>query len=230
MNKKIIIDSTVKSLGIKIGVMCFLVENKPMIDEKYVQRFEQILKNIEKKLIETIKSAENLKDHPIITAYRKFYWKIGVDPTKIRPAGEALARRLLLGKKINPIDPIVDSGNLASIDTFISIGLYDLEKLPTDLVLGLSKGGEVFYPIGKNEEILVEGLPILRSNDIVVHLYPHRDSRLSCIDINSKNIIGISAGVPGVPDELLESSLKKILDYMDKLGITYKVLVYPIVI
>ena len=31
---------------------------------------------------------ETLKDEPIIKAYRKFFWRIGIDPTKVRPSSE----------------------------------------------------------------------------------------------------------------------------------------------
>ena len=35
-----------------------------------------------------IPSLEQVKDIPILRAYRDFYWKVGTDPTKTRPAGE----------------------------------------------------------------------------------------------------------------------------------------------
>ena len=41
-----------------------------------------------------------LKDEPLIRAYRDFYWRVGVDPTKTRPAGEALTRWVFVVKTI----------------------------------------------------------------------------------------------------------------------------------
>ncbi|MEM2412537.1 MAG: hypothetical protein QW447_02425, partial [Candidatus Bathyarchaeia archaeon] len=40
---------------------------------------------------------EKLKENPVVRAYRDFYWKLGIDPTKTRPSGEALLRRVLHG-------------------------------------------------------------------------------------------------------------------------------------
>lgn len=41
-------------------------------------------------------SLDSLKDDPIIRRYRDFYWhELGIDPTKQRPAQEALLRRFL---------------------------------------------------------------------------------------------------------------------------------------
>src|SRR2546427_6186444 len=40
---------------------------------------------------------ETLKDEPRLRAYRDFFWRVGVDPTKVRPAAEALLRRVIQG-------------------------------------------------------------------------------------------------------------------------------------
>src|SRR5439155_24626453 len=40
---------------------------------------------------------ETLKDEPWLRAYRDFFWRVGVDPTKVRPAAEALLRRVIQG-------------------------------------------------------------------------------------------------------------------------------------
>ena len=37
---------------------------------------------------------EELRENPIFRAYRDFFWKVKVDPTKTRPASEALLRRI----------------------------------------------------------------------------------------------------------------------------------------
>src|SRR5213594_3960082 len=41
---------------------------------------------------------ETLKDEPRLRAYRDFFWRVGVDPTKVRPAAEALLRRVIQRK------------------------------------------------------------------------------------------------------------------------------------
>jgi len=76
-----------------------------------LQRFkEETLAEVRQKY-----SLESLKDGAIFRAYRDFFWKVGIDPTKIRPAAEALVRRILAGKSIPTINNVVDSYNLASI-------------------------------------------------------------------------------------------------------------------
>ena len=67
---------------------------------------------------------EGLKDEPVFRAYRDFFWRIGVDPTKVRPAAEALIRRVLGGKSIPRINNLVDAYNLASMTTCIALGSF----------------------------------------------------------------------------------------------------------
>ncbi|RLI77804.1 hypothetical protein DRP07_11825, partial [Archaeoglobales archaeon] len=60
--------------------------------EKTMELFYRILEEIKNNY-----NLENLKDHPVVRAYRDFYWRIGIDPTKQRPSSEALLRRGLKG-------------------------------------------------------------------------------------------------------------------------------------
>lgn len=64
--------------------------------------------------IRSMHTIENVKDDPGYRAYRDFFWRVGIDPTKIRPASEALVRRILAGKPLPTINTAVDAYNLAS--------------------------------------------------------------------------------------------------------------------
>ena len=66
-------------------------------------------------------SLEQVKDQPIFRAYRDFFWRVGIDPTKTRPAGEALTRRILGGRDLPRVNTVVDAYNLASVESSIAI-------------------------------------------------------------------------------------------------------------
>ena len=161
---------------------------------------------------------EGLKDDPLVRAYRDFYWRIGVDPTKTRPSSEALVRRALRGRWPR-INPVVDAGNIASARFMVPIGIYDFERFRAPLVLRLSGGGEVFYPIGGGEERLPEGVPILvDSEGRVLHLFPHRDSRLTMVRDDTRCVLVLAAGVPGVPAERLVGAVREVARLLGLLG------------
>jgi DNA/RNA-binding domain of Phe-tRNA-synthetase-like protein len=163
-------------------------------------------------------SLEGLRGDPVAGAYRRFYWRIGVDPTKTRPSGEALARRALRGR-FPRINPVVDAGNIASLATLVPIGLYDLGKARPPLRLTLSRGGEEFHPIGGKPERLRAGLPILvDSTGLVMHLYPHRDSVHTAVSESTRRVLALMAGVPGVPRSRLLEALHRLEAALAVLG------------
>ena len=163
-------------------------------------------------------SLEGLRGDPVVRAYRSFYWRIGVDPTKTRPSGEALARRALRGR-FPRINPVVDAGNIASLLTLVPIGLYDLERAKPPLRLTVTQGGEEFHPIGGKPERLPAGLPVLLdSRGLVMHLYPHRDSVHTAIGPTTRRVLALAAGAPGVPRARLAQALELLGDALARIG------------
>jgi len=161
----------------------------------------------------------SLKDDPVVKAYRRFFWRVGIDPTKTRPAAEALVRRVLRGKPFPRINPVVDAGNIASAYTMVPIGLYDLSRVELPLKLTLSEGGEVFKPLGGRDEVLRPGVPVLKdSSGKVLHIYPHRDSRESCVTEGTREVLILGAGVPGVPKDLVVKAVRKVAELLSVIG------------
>lgn len=168
--------------------------------------------------IKSIHSLDSLKNDRIVRAYRDFFWRIGVDPTKVRPSSEALVRRALRNA-FPKVNPIVDAGNIASAYTMVPIGMYDLDHCKLSLTLRLSSGGEVFRPIGGAEEKLREGIPILvDAKNTVMHIYPHRDSIDTMIRNETSKIIIIAAGVHGVDRDLVKKAIEITMKLLVKIG------------
>ncbi|MFN4046152.1 MAG: B3/4 domain-containing protein [Acidilobaceae archaeon] len=198
----------------RIGVfVAYAVVRKVKVLEtpEYVVK---IMAEEEAKVRSTFETAARLTDNPIIQAYRKFLWKLGIDPTKLRPSSEALARRVLRGTPLPRINSVVDIGNVVSLRTLIPIGLYDMDSISLPLTLRFSKGGEVFLPVGSEDsEVLSRGVPIIvDSRGVVVHIYPHRDSRLSMIRWETENVLITSCGVSGVERGLVVEAAKAVAD------------------
>ncbi len=161
-------------------------------------------------------SLESLKDDPTVKAYRKFYWRIGIDPTKTRPSSEALVRRILRGKSFPLINNVVDAGNLVSALTLIPIGLYDVDKITGNPILRMAEEGELFRPIGGETELLTGKEVVLADNEKVMFLYPHRDSKETAITEETKRVLVVAAGVPEVDRGLVKRAAKMSADYIAK--------------
>ena len=160
---------------------------------------------------------EQLKDVPIFRAYRDFFWRVGIDPTKTRPAGEALIRRILRGKPIPKINNLVDSYNLASIRTGIALAAFDEDRLKGGLEMRFSKDGEEFLGIGMKKEVQLKGNEIVISDEEkLVAIYPYRDADSTKITLNTKNVFLLICGVPGIEEVILKNACRRAVDYIIK--------------
>ena len=189
----------------------------PRVSELDGSVLEEPLRRLREDLSSRL-TLEALRGDPVVQAYRRFYWRIGIDPTKTRPSSEALVRRLLRGKWPR-INPVVDAGNIASASTLVPIGLYDVERLRFPLSLRLSRGGEVFHPIGGKDVVLEKGVPILvDAEGRVLHLFPHRDSRETMVRSDTRCVLILAAGVPGVEPERLRRAVEETTQLLAALG------------
>jgi len=178
---------------------------KPLID--------QLTAELEKRF-----TLENLKNDPVVRAYRDFYWRLNIDPTKVRPANEALVRRALK-RSFPSINPVVDAGNIASAETLIPIGMYDVNKIVFPCRARLSNGGELFKPIGGSPEVLLRGVPILSdSAGKVLHIFPHRDSVETMVTEDTTSVLIVAAGVRGVDPKLVERAAARTGEILEVVG------------
>lgn len=164
-------------------------------------------------------SLEDLKDVNIFRAYRDFFWKIDVDPTKVRPAGEALIRRVLRGRSMPRINTIVDAYNLASIETGIALAAFDKDLVKGDLTMRFSEPGEMFIGIGMDKPMSLRGNEFVLSDsdyEKLVAIYPYRDADSTKVTDETKSVILLSCGVPGIEDSLLEHAIITAIDYITR--------------
>ena len=160
---------------------------------------------------------DNVKDHPTFRAYRNFFWRIGIDPTKIRPAAEALIRRILAGKTLPCINTLVDSYNLASIKSRIALATFDAAKLEGNLLMKFAEEGEQFYGIGMEKPLILKGGEIVVSdNKKLIAVYPYRDADNTKVTQETENITIVVCGVPGIPKETLENASRVALEYINR--------------
>lgn len=151
---------------------------------------------------------ETLKDEPALRAYRDFYWRVGIDPTKIRPASEALLRRVLQGKELPRINTLVDAYNLASMKTRIAIAAFDAGHTYGDLRMRLARAGETFLGIGMENAVVLKGVEVMcEDEEGLVAIYPYRDSHRTRVTTATVDTIFMTCGVPGIePHTLVESA------------------------
>lgn len=141
-------------------------------------------------------STETLKAMPAIEATRRVYRACGKDPSRYRPAAEALIRRLLKHKELYQIDTLVDLVNLASMRYGYSIGGFDADKFDGDqLTLGIGRKDEPYEGIGRGL-INIEGLPVYRDAKGGVGT-PTSDNERTKISISTSHLVVLINGYDG---------------------------------
>jgi DNA/RNA-binding domain of Phe-tRNA-synthetase-like protein len=88
--------------------------------------------------------------HATTDQVRAMYKKVGIDPTKTRPSSEALLRRIRRGDPFPRINGVVDVINWTSVETQLSFGVYDLDKIQGDVTLRIGRDGEEYAGIRKD--------------------------------------------------------------------------------
>ncbi len=160
---------------------------------------------------------ERIREHPNLRAYRDFFWRIGIDPTKTRPSAEALIRRILHGNPLSKINTLVDAYNLASIETSISLAAFDEGKLKGQLLMRTAKKGESFLGIGMSHPISLKGGEIIiTDSERLIAIYPYRDAEYSKVTRETRRVLILACGVPGISGELLEASAQLAVDYIKR--------------
>jgi len=180
----------------------------------------QFKKKKQEEIRKHIPSLEVVKDLPVLRAYRDFYWKIGIGPTKTRPAGEALIRRILGGRDLPTVNTLVDSYNIASAESSVSIAAFDIGIINCDnLLMRSANKGESFKGIGMDAPISLLGIEVViedRTSKKLIAIYPYRDSDDSKVTEKSRDILFMMCGVPRIPNDQLEFARGLTRDYVSR--------------
>ncbi len=171
-------------------------------------------------VIERIKgrwALEQLREHPVFRAYRDFFWRVGVDPTKTRPASEALIRRVLRGRSLPRINTFVDAYNLASMEAAVPLAAFDMAWLSGDLLMREAITGEAFLGIGMEKPVILEGGEVVvEDGEKLVAIYPYRDAEVAKITVETEDVLMLVCGVPNVGSDILNQAERISKEYVTR--------------
>jgi DNA/RNA-binding domain of Phe-tRNA-synthetase-like protein len=208
------IDSELKTRFPDLAVRIF------QIKEVKIQKRNSELEKFKVEVIRQVREEydlESLKDQPIFRAYRDFFWKVGIDPTKNRPAAEALIRRILGGRNVPNINSLVDAYNLASINSRIALATFDADKLEGELLMRFAEEKEQFLGIGMEKPLILEGGEIVVSdNEKLIAVYPYRDADNTKVTEKTESVTIIVCGAPAINEETLENASQLAQKYIQR--------------
>ena len=175
------------------------VMNSPYCEELW-QEIEALGERFRSEL-----TTESLKDMTSIAATRRVYKACGKDPSRYRPASEALIRRMLQGKELYQRDTLVDLVNLASIAYGYSIGGFDADKfVGNTLTLGIGREGEPYEGIGRGL-LNICGLPVYRDAEGGVGT-PTSDNERTKMTLDTRHLVVLINGYDGNEQRVRENA------------------------
>ena len=175
-----------------------------VVNTSYSELLWQEIEALCGKLRQTL-TTESLKEITSIAATRSVYKACGKDPSRYRPASEALIRRALQGKELYQRDTLVDLVNLASIAYGYSIGGFDADKFVGDtLTLGIGREGEPYEGIGRGM-INIHGLPVYRDAEGGVGT-PTSDHERTKMTIDTRHLVVLINGYDGNEQRVRENA------------------------
>jgi DNA/RNA-binding domain of Phe-tRNA-synthetase-like protein len=106
---------------------------------------------------------DGLAAHPTVAAMRRLFKAAGCDPTRYRPASEALLRRVLKGEDLPAISPLVDINNCLSLELAVPCCVMRDGSFTPPLLWRTGRPGESYQSL--RGPFNLEGKPLLLDAD-----------------------------------------------------------------
>lgn len=222
MIEKIVVTEEIKSVCPEFVGLAFeaQINNTPFSEELW-KEIEKVGEDYRKRL-----TTDSLKDITSIAATRRIYKLCGKDPSRYRPAAEALIRRVLKGQDLYRIDVAVDLINLASMVYGYSIGGFDADQIVGNVLsLGIGQKDEPYEGIGRGV-LNIEGLPVYRDQVGGIGT-PTSDHERTKITLDTTHLLVLINGYDGNEENIVRCG-----EFIQDLAVKYlmatnsKILIY----
>jgi len=181
---------------------------EPLGDEFLAERDESIRALLRRN------AGRQAADIPGVAETRGMFHRLGVDPTKSRPASEGLLRRVLQGKGLPVIHPAVDVCNLASLEHQLPLGLYDRAHLKGAIYARIGRPSEGYEGIRKGR-VNVAGRPMLADVDGPFGA-PTSDSARTQVTRDTRAVLAVIYCPVDRPGDPLSAMLARVADLLSR--------------
>ncbi|XBS69148.1 B3/4 domain-containing protein [Acerihabitans sp. KWT182] len=141
-------DNNFKHLG--INEVCFAtlynIDNYQVLPQSFVDKYERLVR----KAVE--QNDGDLQQSIIEKGYHELILDVNRSVKKFPPSAFALTEIIRKKGTALHINPFVDIYNMYSLETRLSIGAHDLDKINGEIRFQISQGDEPFYPIGGGQK------------------------------------------------------------------------------
>jgi len=159
---------------------------------------------------------ENAQSHPHVAAWRAaFRDAMNLSSQKYPSSIEALARRVLSGKAVATINPVVDFYNMVSVRYVVPVGGWDVDELVGgDVVLRHTTGDDTFSELGTTGMVRVEPGEVTYADakELITRHFVWRQSEEAKVTSRTRRLFLVSEILPEVGGDVAESVRNAVAD------------------
>jgi DNA/RNA-binding domain of Phe-tRNA-synthetase-like protein len=183
------------------------------------------LERLKKEKIEKIANYD-ISSNPILQEYSRLQVEAGISNPS--PPAQHLIELIKANRRMPNINTVVDSYNIVSAETCLSIGAHDLDHIVEDVRFGITSGDEMYVPLGQSfrekinpgEYAFMDGEKILCRLDI-------KQCNETKVTKETKRYLVYVQGNRNVPTQLLESTIQSVCNNIEQFcGGSYKLVSY----
>ncbi|QIB68811.1 hypothetical protein Ami103574_05515 [Aminipila butyrica] len=137
---------------------------------------------------------EELDENPIVIGYRELVQQVGRSSKKNPPTAEALIKNIQRRGSLPRINTVVDWYNAETLQSYLSIGAHDLDKIQFPVEFTISKREDTFYPIMAPEKKVAATDLVYRDQQGILAYLDCRDSELYKITPQTKKLLLVIQG------------------------------------
>ena len=153
-------------------------------------------------------------DVPGVAETRALFHALDIDPTKHRPSSEALLRRVLQGRGLPVVSPVVDACNLASLEHQMPLGLYDRDRVRGTVHVRVGQDGEGYEGIRK-QRVNLHGR-LLLADDHGPFGAPTSDSLRTSVTPATRNVAVVLFCPAKRATQSLSTALERVSDLLTR--------------
>lgn len=207
------VNQSVLNLGVKIITARIDGVKNSKTDKEFEEYKKVELNKIKNKFINT-----KYKDDPILEGFRNLHLKVGRSNRDYVASPEGLRQSFVERESFPQINLLVDIYNLISLKTGLALGAHDIKKIVGNITLRLTKGDEIFIPLGKSEPKSVfsgEYAYVDDANNIICRLEVLQvEPTKVTLDVN--DVFLIIQGNENTSDESLLKSANEVCELITK--------------
>ncbi len=193
--------------AVKMGILvCKGLNNEGHYPE-IVSQLRQVEEDLRQKY-----TIEGLATLPKIADWREAYRKFGFSPSAHRSSIEALLRRVLQGKQLPSISPIVDLYNITSLKYILAAGGDDLDRVEGGITLTVADGSELFIMLGTDKpEPIKKGEVVYRDDkEVLCRCWNYRECEKTKITPGTKNVCLVLEGLDHSSSEEIHQAIAEL--------------------